>query len=108
MVKGELGRCALQVWREKVFSEKLLSGLIREKETDEEALGKESCRPKSQLGRSLVLGSTWFDVDPPPRQGSLRRMKREVREEDRIGGEIEPSSLRAQDLTTKGEVYTRL
>lgn len=82
--------------------------LIREKETDEEALGKESCRPKSQLGRSLVVGSTRFDVDPPWRQGSWRRMRRGVREEDRIGGETEPSSLRAQALTRKGEVFTRL
>lgn len=86
----------------------LWSGLIREKETDEDILGKENCRPKSQLGRSLVVGSTWFDVDLPRRQGSWRRMKGEVREEERTGREIKPSSPRAQDLTMEGEVFSRL
>lgn len=99
------GKVCSGVWREEVFSEKPLSGLIREKETDEEVLGKESCKPKSQPGRSLVGGSIWFDVDPPRTQGSWKRMKREVREEGRIGGEIGPSSLTAQVLTMKGEVW---
>lgn len=55
-----------------------MSGFIREKETDEEALGfkkKKNCKQKSQLGRSPVMERTWFDIVLPCRLGSWSRME---------------------------------